>query len=104
MTTPTFIAILDFSTSASNRPMAIAQLEREHPAVASMAGCVAFRVFADRQNDTDITVLHEWDAQASFDEYLASEAFARSGEVLRPLMIGSPTSRRFRVELVQTVA
>lgn len=104
MTTPTFIAILDFSTAATDRPTAIAQLERERPGVTAMAGCIAFRAFAGRENDTDITVLHEWIDQASFDAYLASDAFTRSGEVLRPLMIGAPVSRRFRVELLQTVA
>ena len=69
-----------------------------------MPGCVAFRVFASRQSDTSITVLHEWIDQPSFDAYLASEEFARSGEMLRPMMTGAPSSRRFRVELVETVA
>lgn len=104
MTTPSFIAILDFSTAAADRPTAIAQLQRERPAVSAMPGCVAFRVFCDRESDTGITVLHEWIDQASFEQYLASEAFARSGEVLRPMMTATPSSRRFRVELVETVA
>ena len=104
MTTPRFIAILDFSTLAADRAAAIAQLEREQPAVCAMPGCVAFRVFSSRQSDTDITVLHEWTDQASFDAYLASDAFARSGAVLRPMMTGAPSSRRFRAELVETVA
>jgi quinol monooxygenase YgiN len=104
MTTPTLIAIVDFSTTASDRQAAIAQLEREQPVVSAMPGCVAFRVFASRQNDTGVTVLHEWADTTSLDQYLASEAFARSGEVLRPMMTGAPSSRRFRVELIETVA
>ncbi|MDQ1384096.1 MAG: hypothetical protein QOG65_1475 [Actinomycetota bacterium] len=104
MTTPSFIAILDFSTAAADRPTAIAQLEREQPTISVMPGCVAFRVFCDRENDTGITVLHEWIDQASFADYLASDAFARSGEFLRPRMTETPSSRRFRVELVETVA
>lgn len=104
MTTPTFIAILDFATAATERQAAIAQLEREQPAVSAMPGCIAFRVFSSRQNDTDITVVHEWIDQASFDDYLTSDAFARSGELLRPMMTRTPSSRRFRVELVETVA
>jgi quinol monooxygenase YgiN len=104
MTTPSFIAILDFSTAATDRPLAIAQLERERPVVNSMPGCVAFRVFTDRQSDTGITVVHEWVDHASFDRYLASDAFLRSGEILRPLMTEPPSSRRFRVESVETVA
>ena len=104
MTSPTFIAILDFSTAAADRPAAIAQLERERPAVTAMPGCLAYRVFPDRVDSTGITVLHEWTDQASFDGYLASEAFARSGAVLRPMMTGAPTSRRFQVELLEAVA
>jgi quinol monooxygenase YgiN len=104
MTTPTFIAILDFSTAAADRPAAIAQLEREQPVVTAMPGCLAFRVFPDHPGGTGITVLHEWADQASFDGYLASDAFARSGAILRPMMTGSPTSRRFRVELLEVVA
>ncbi len=104
MTTPTFIAILDFSTTAADRPAAIAQLEREQPVIRAMSGCIAFRAFDSHQNDTDITVLHEWIDQASFDAYLASDAFVRSGEILRPMMTGAPSSRRFRVELVPTGA
>lgn len=104
MTAPTFIAILDFSTTAADRPAAIAQLEAEHPVVRAMSGCIDFRAFADRQDDTRITVLHEWVNREAFDEYLSSDAFARSGAVLRPLMVGAPSSRRFHVELVEEVA
>lgn len=104
MTTPSFIAIVDFSTAATDRQAAIAQLEREQPVVSAMPGCVGFRVFASRQSDTGITVLHEWTDATAFDEYLASDAFARSGEMLRPMMTGASASRRFRVESVETVA
>jgi quinol monooxygenase YgiN len=104
MTTPTFIAILDISTAAADRPAAIAQLEREQPVVTAMPGCLAYRVFPDRADSTGVTVLHEWADQASFDGYLASEAFARSGAILRPMMAVAPTSRRFRVELLEAVA
>jgi quinol monooxygenase YgiN len=104
MTTPSFIAIVDFCTTAADRPTAIAQLERERSTVTAMPGCLALRVFCGRDNDTGITVLHEWVDQASFAEYLASEAFSRSGELIRPMMTETPSSRRFRVELVEAVA
>jgi quinol monooxygenase YgiN len=104
MTTPSFIAILDFSTAGADRPTAIAQLEHEQPVVSAMPGCIAFRVFANPRNDTDVTVLHEWIDEKSFERYLASDAFTRSGEILRPIMTGAPSSRRFRVELVEAVA
>jgi len=104
MTTPSFIAIVDFSTAAAARPAAIAYLDREQPVVGAMPGCVGFRVFASRLSDTGITMLHEWTDAAAFDAYLASDSFARSGEMLRPMMTGAPASRRFRVEAVETVA
>ncbi|MCU1359780.1 MAG: putative antibiotic biosynthesis monooxygenase, partial [Ilumatobacteraceae bacterium] len=74
MTNPSFLAILDFSTAATDRHAAIAQLEREQPVVTAMPGCIGFRVFASRQSDCGITVLHEWIDQASFEVYLASDA------------------------------
>jgi quinol monooxygenase YgiN len=104
MTTPTLIAILDLSTSSADRSAAVAQLQREQPCVRSMPGCVRYRVFPSADTDTDITVVHEWTDPSSFADYLASDAFARSGEVLRPLMTAPPSSRRFRAELIETVA
>lgn len=99
-----FIAILDFRTTATDRPTALAQLDGERDEVRAMPGNVAFRVYASREDDTLVTVVHEWDDQASFAGYLGSEAFARSGKVLRPIMAGAPLSRRFNAELLETVA
>ena len=48
--------------------------------------------------------MHEWTDQSAFAAYLASEAFARSNAVLRPLITEGPLSRRFRAELVESVA
>nr|WP_322748573.1 MULTISPECIES: antibiotic biosynthesis monooxygenase [unclassified Frankia] len=98
------IAILDFSTAATDRPAALAQLDGERDQVRAMAGNVAFRVYASREDDTRITVVHEWDDQASFAGYLSSDSFTRSGEVLRPIMTGAPVSRRFHAELLEVVA
>jgi quinol monooxygenase YgiN len=98
------IAILDFSTAAADRPAALAQLDGERDRVRAMPGNLAFRVYASREDETRITVIHEWDDEASFVGYLGSDSFARSGEVLRPIMTGAPVSRRFRAELLETVA
>jgi quinol monooxygenase YgiN len=98
------IAVVDFSTAAADRPRALAQLDRERGQVRAMPGNVAFRVYASRGDETGVTVVHEWEDQASFLGYLNSDSFARSGEVLRPLMTGAPVSRRFRAELLETVA
>ena len=98
------IAILDFSTAATDRTAALAQLDAERDEIRAMPGNVAFRVYASRDDDTQITVLHEWADEPSFAGYLASDAFVRSGEVLRPLMAGAPVSRRFHADLLETVA
>jgi quinol monooxygenase YgiN len=99
-----FIAVVDFSTAASDRPAALAQLDGERDEVRAMPGNLAFRVYISRDDQTGVTIVHEWEDEASFAGYLRSEAFRRSGEVLRPMMTGTPVSRRFHAELLETVA
>lgn len=99
-----FIAIVDFETAATDRPAALVQLDGECDQVRNMPGNLAFRVYASREDQTRVTLLHEWDSEASFAGYLRSEAFARSGQVLRPMLSGAPRSRRFRADLIETVA
>lgn len=55
-----FIAILDFATGPVDRARALAQLESERPLVRSMPGNLAFRVYASREDDRTVTVVHEW--------------------------------------------
>jgi quinol monooxygenase YgiN len=98
------IAILDLTTAATDRPAALAQLDGERDTVRALPGNIAFRVYASRQDQTQVTVVHEWQNEASFVGYLESDSFARSGEVLRPIMTGAPVSRRFRAELLDSVA
>lgn len=98
-----FIAIVDFSTAATDRPAALAHLDRERDEVRAMPGNLDYRVYASRYDDTAITLVHEWDDEASFAGYSKSDSFARSGEVLRPMMTGAPVSRRFKAELLETV-
>ena len=98
-----FIAIVDFDTAATDRPAALAQLDGERDSVRAMPGNLAYRVYASRTDGTGVTIVHEWSDQASFAGYQASDSFARSGTVLRPLMTGAPRSRRFRAELLETV-
>ena len=68
-----------------------------------MPGNVAFRVYASGEDQGGVTVVHEWDDEASFGGYLESDSFARLGQMIRPLMTGAPVSRRFRAELLETV-
>jgi quinol monooxygenase YgiN len=97
------IAILDLNTTEADRPAALAQLEGEKHEIRSMPGNLDFRVYADRDDPGAVAVLHTWADEASFARYLASSAFARSGEVLRPLMTAPPVSRRFGADLLETV-
>ena len=98
------LAIVDVTTAATDRPAALAQREAELATVRAMPGCLGFRVFPSPESDTDLTILHEWQDAAAFQAYTDSDAFARSGAGLRPLMAQPPRSRRFRAELVETVA
>jgi quinol monooxygenase YgiN len=98
------IAIVDFSTAAADRPVALARLDGERGRVRAMPGNLAFRVYASREDDFGVSVMHQWEDEASFDGYLRSDVFARFGEVLRPMMSGTPVSRRFRAELLDTAA
>jgi quinol monooxygenase YgiN len=97
------IAILDLRTTPADRPAALAQLDREHDEIRAMQGNLAFRVYAARDDERAVTVVHEWADEPSFAGYLASEAFARSGAVLGPLVTSPPVSRRFSADLIETV-
>ena len=98
-----FIAVLDFHTTPTDRPAALAQLDGERAAIRAMPGNLDFRVYASRHDDGAVAVVHEWADEESFAGYLASDAFARSGDGIRPLMTDPPVSRRFRAELLETV-
>ena len=98
-----FIAVLDLRTTSADRPVALAQLDSERDEIRAMPGNLDFRVYAARDDEGAVTVLHEWVDEASFAGYLSSDAFARSGALLRPLVTAPPVSRRFRADLLETV-
>jgi quinol monooxygenase YgiN len=97
------ICVLDLRTSAADRAAALAQLDGEREEIRAMPGNLDFRVYQARDTEGDVTVIHEWEDETSFAGYLSSEAFARSGAVLRPLMTVPPVSRRFHAALLETV-
>jgi quinol monooxygenase YgiN len=98
-----FIAVLDLRTTSADRAVALAQLDSERDQIRAMAGNLDFRVYAGRDDETAVAVIHEWVDAPSFAGYLSSDAFARSGAVLRPLMTSPPVSRRFSADLLETV-
>ena len=97
------IAVLDLRTTPADRPVALAQLDSERGEIRAMPGNLDFRVYAARDDEEAVTVVHEWVDEPSFAGYLSSAAFTRSGEVLSPLMTSAPVSRRFEAALVETV-
>ena len=97
------IAVLDLRTTTVDRPVALAQLDSERDEIRAMPGNLDFRVYAARDDEEAVVVIHEWADESSFAGYLSSDAFARSGAVLRPLVIAPPVSRRFRATLLETV-
>lgn len=97
------IAVLDLRTTPADRVAALAQLDSERDEIRAMPGNLDFRVYAARDDEEAVVVLHEWADQPSFADYLSSDAFARSGAVLRPLVTAPPVSRRFHADLLETV-
>ena len=97
------IAVLDLRTTAADRAAALAQLDSEKDEIRAMSGNLDFRVYAARGDEETVTVIHEWIDEPSFAGYLSSDAFARSGAVLRPMVTAPPVSRRFRATLLETV-
>ena len=97
------IAILDLHTTPADRTTALAQLDAERDEIRAMPGNIDFRVYAARDDEKSVTVIHEWADEPSFAAYLSSDAFARSGAVLRPLATAPTVSRRFRATLLETV-
>jgi quinol monooxygenase YgiN len=98
-----FIALLDLRTTAGDRPVALAEFDSERDEIRAMPGNLDFRVYAAREDDEAVAVIHEWVDEPSFAAYLSSEAFARSGAVIRPLVTAPPVSRRFHADLLETV-
>ena len=98
-----FIAIVEFEVAKENRSLAISQLSAEVPGVRAMSGNIGFCTYADPSNETSVIILHRWKSQADFQSYTASDAFARSGKILRPLMTASPQSNRYDATLIETV-
>lgn len=98
------IAIVEFTVKPDDRPAAMAALLSETSTVRAMPGCIAFRPFADPEHAGTCGLLHEWEREEQFGAYTASPGFAAIGQILRPMMIAPPISRRFRAELLETVA
>ena len=97
------IAIVDFIVAPENCAAALAAILAEAPAVRAMKGNVAFQPYLDPKDAKAIRIFHEWNDAASFELYTASDTFKTLGQVLRPLMIAPPVSRRMTADLLETI-
>ncbi|MEP6828294.1 MAG: antibiotic biosynthesis monooxygenase family protein [Aestuariivirga sp.] len=98
------IAIVEFEVAKENRPAAVAQLLAEAASVRTMTGNISFCTYADPSNETSVLILHRWNSKEDFQNYVSSDAFRRSGEILRPMMTTAPQSQRYEARLIESVA
>ena len=97
------IAHLRFPIAPENRQVATEALVASVETVRAMQGCIAFHPIHDPTDAAVLGVVHEWETEADFAAYTASDVFKAFGERIRPLMTGKPVSRRFRSELIEVV-
>lgn len=97
-----FIAHVTFTIAEKDRDLAIETLTHEVESVRAMLGCIAFTPFLDATNSQNVGVLHEWDSAEHFAAYIASDSFKGLGDVLRPISLGAPVSKRFDATLLDT--
>jgi quinol monooxygenase YgiN len=67
----------------------------------AFTGCLNYGLYQDIADENRFLLYEEWDTQANFDAYKASEAFKTSGEVLFPLMVGTPDSVYYSASVLQ---
>ncbi|WP_197042177.1 putative quinol monooxygenase [Sandarakinorhabdus oryzae] len=98
------IAHLRFPIAPEHRQIATDALLESAPAVRAMPGCMAFHPVHDPADPAMLGIVHEWQSEADFAAYTASDLFKAFGERIRPLMTGKPESRRFHAKLIEVVA
>jgi quinol monooxygenase YgiN len=97
------IAHVTFAVAETERQAALATLVAEAETVRAMPGCIAFTPFADPTDSQKVGIVHEWETAEQFRAYAQSPSFAASGQMLRPMMVDKPLSRRFAAELIESV-
>jgi quinol monooxygenase YgiN len=97
------IAHVTFTVAPENQNKALNALLAEVPVVRQMKGCLAFIPFVDPTVAGGLGVVHEWESDDAFAVYINSPGFKAVNDILRPLMTGAPVSRRFEVNMLDTV-
>ena len=90
-----FIAHVFFRVAPALGQTALNALLAECPIVRALPGCTTFLPFIDPTQPGAVGLLHEWESEDQFAAYTASPGFAAVGQVLRPLMVAPPVSKRF---------
>lgn len=88
------LALIDVTVAPDKRAEAQAILDIDAAEAREMPGNVAFDVLTDPHAPGRLRLEHGWSDAASFEGYLASDAFARALAGLKPLMIAPPISQR----------
>jgi len=83
------------------REQFLAQLKNEEQEVpARFEGCERFAVYTDPGDADNVLLYEEWTSREAADAYLTSDYFQAAGDVLFPLMNGSPDSAYYQAERV----
>jgi quinol monooxygenase YgiN len=83
------------------REQFLGQLKKEEREVpARFEGCERFAVYADPDDAGSLLLYEEWTSREAAEAYLTSDYFRAAGEVLFPLMDGSPDSAYYQAERV----
>ena len=79
----------------------VAQLKTEEREVPDrFAGCERFAVFSDPADPDNVLLYEEWTTRDAAEAYMRSDYFRAAGDVLFPLMDGSPDSAYYEAERV----
>lgn len=75
--------------SDANVDEAISKFEAQSGTVRAMNGCEGYSLY---RNDTAVVIVQKWQNNKYFDAYRESEAFAKLGNALKPLMKKAPVT------------
>lgn len=85
----------------AERKQMLDYMQKHIEASRSRLGCLNFGLYEDALHENNFLLYEEWETQAAFDAYKESEEFKQSGEVLFPLMIGTPDSAYYTANVLQ---
>jgi quinol monooxygenase YgiN len=94
------IVIVDFTVAPENMGISLQALQVEMPIARALPGNIMYSIWTDPNQMGRLRLVQEWEDSSSFDGYRASDGFKTVGGILRPLMLGQPSSRVFDATLI----